>query len=148
MHRQLHRCGLGKWNGPGSKNPEHDCERDKMRRVQQQPPIPGLPKNSQRDAVEKYEKSGTLCEHAEPEKSRGRNPNQPRGFLLSPKTQPKNDGKAGKRNVQRFNLDQPALLYHSNIRQPNERCYCRSTWSKACARDGHKRDRHCEHSKS
>src|SRR5438876_11445934 len=60
-----------------------------MRRVQQQPPIPGLPKNSQRDAVEKYEKSGTLCEHAEPEKSRGRNPNQPRGFLLSPKTQPK-----------------------------------------------------------
>src|SRR5438270_902350 len=111
-----------KRNGPGGKNAEHDYERHKMRGVKQKSPILVLPKDSQHNRIEKYQKGWTLRQQAKSEKNRCRNPNEPRRLLLSPKTQPKNDGKPAERNVEALDLDQAAFFNHADIRQPDQRC--------------------------
>src|SRR6266480_1976375 len=83
-----------------------------------------------------------LREPAQTEKNKWHRPNQPRGFFLFPKTQPKNDCERAKRNIKPFNFDQPPFLDDSRVYQPDERGNCRSTWSQTATRNRDKSDRY------
>ena len=71
--------------------------------------------------VEKEEMDGAFGQYSEPKKNPRHRPGQPFGAALLPPAQPANECEAEERHIERFDFNQPPLLDHAGVREPDER---------------------------
>src|ERR1044071_1442565 len=91
-----------------------------MRNNEELPQLSRPIEDSDDDGVKKEKVQRTLREETEPKKDPGHGPGEPSRAALLPAAQPEDEGESKKRNVERFDLDEPALFDHAEIRQPDQ----------------------------
>src|SRR3954451_20809684 len=106
---------MDKWNGPCRRNSKHDYECDEVCGVNQKPPVFGICENGHYDPVKKYQMRRALGQQTKSEKNARRNPHEPWRLLLHEKAQPENNRQPAKRDIKRFNLNQPAFFYNTAV---------------------------------